>query len=338
MITYQKLTAVHHTKNFREAVEIQTDTLPDTPASDEIVIRNHYAGVNASDLLMAAGQYLLPTPVPCDMGGESIGEVVAAGAEVESLKPGDFVLANAIGCGYREYFVTQAKRVIPVPEAAPEVMSLSIGGLTASMGLSMTGEMSPTGGETVLVTAAAGGTGQFAVQLAKLAGNHVIGTCGSDDKAELLQSLGCDRMVNYRKETLREVLRSEYPRGVNVVFEGVGGEMFDTALDNLARFGRLVTIGAISEYKDAPDRSDRARVYWKLIQKNCSIRGFNLNLHFGRPQALEHLTKLIELWREGKLNPVIDSTPFHGVSGAIDAVEHLHSGKSSGKVVVQFLS
>jgi hypothetical protein len=285
---------------------------------------------------MAAGQYLLPTPVPCDMGGEALGEVIAIGEEVNNLKVGEFVLTNAVGCGYREYYVTPARRVLHVPEAAAEVMSLSIGGLTASMGLSMTGEMSPDGGETVLVTAAAGGTGQFAVQLAKRAGNHVIGTCGSDDKAALLKSLGCDRVVNYRQESLRDVLRAEYPKGVNLAFEGVGGEMFDTALDHLARFGRLVTIGAISEYKEDPERTPRARVYWKLIQKNCSIRGFNLNLYFGRPQAVEHMVRLIDLWRTGALNPVIDPTLFLGVAGAIDAVEYLHSGGSSGKVVVRF--
>jgi prostaglandin reductase 3 len=333
---YQKLTAVRHTKNFREAVEIQSAELPDTPAADEILIRNLYAGANASDMMMAAGQYLLPTPVPCDLGAEAVGEVVAAGTDVHHLKAGDFVLTNAIGCGYREYYVTQARRVVPIPQASPEVMSLSIGGLTASLGLSLTGEMSQTGGEIVLVTAAAGGTGQFAVQLAKLAGNHVIGTCSSDDKADLLRALGCDRVVNYRKEPLRAVLHQEYPRGVNLVFDGVGGEMFDTALDHLARFGRLVTIGFISEYKNEPERVERARVYYKILGKNASIRGFNLNLYFGKPQAAEHMGRLVELWREGKLNPAIDPARFYGVSGAIDAVEYLHNGQNTGKVVVQF--
>lgn len=337
MTTYQKLTALRHSKNYREAVEILTDDLPETPASGEIIIRNLYAGVNASDLMMAAGQYLLPTPLPCDMGAEAVGEVVAVGSEVDTLKPGDFVLSNAIGCAYREYYVTQSRRVVPIPQATPEVMSLSIGGLTASLGLSLTGEMSATGGEVVLVTAAAGGTGQFAVQLAKLAGNHVIGTCSSDDKADLLRSLGCDRVVNYRKEDLRSVLKAEYPKGVHIVFDGVGGDQFDAALDHLARFGRLVTIGFISEYKGEPEKVERARVYYKILGKNASIRGFNLNLYFGKPQAAEHLARLIDLWQNGKLNPAIDETLFYGVAGSIDAVEYLHSGKNSGKVVVRFV-
>jgi len=330
---YQKLTATRHSKNFREAVEIlETALLP--PAADEVIIRNLYAGVNASDVMMAAGQYLLPTPIPCDMGGEAVGEVIAIGENVESLKVGDNVLTNFIGAGYREYYTTKAQRAVQIPEASPEIMSLSIGGLTASLGLETAGEMKS--GETVLVTAAAGGTGQFAVQLAKLAGNHVIGTCSSDNKADLLRSLGCDRVINYKTENLRDVLKAEYPRGINIIFEGVGTAQFDAAVDSLARFGRLVTIGFISEYKDQPDMITSPRIYYKILGKNASIKGFNLNLWFNRPETSQHLMKLVGLLNEGKINPIIDSTVFRGVAGCVDAVEYLQSGANSGKVVVRF--
>ncbi|MDX1991091.1 MAG: zinc-binding dehydrogenase [bacterium] len=332
--TYKKLTTTRHSKNFREAVEILEAELPHEPAPDEIIIRNLYAGTNASDVMMAAGQYLLPTPVPCDMGAEAVGEVVAVGSEVTTFKPGDFALTNFIGAGYREYYVTQAKRAVPIPAASPEIMSLSIGGLTASIALETAGEM--TSGEVVLVTAAAGGTGQFAVQLAKLAGNHVIGTCSSDDKAAMLTALGCDRVVNYKRENLRDVLKSEYPRGVHIVFESVGKEMYDAAVDSLARFGRLITLGFITEYKDQPDLITAPRIYYKVLAKNASIRGFNLNLWFSRPEVPQHMAKLIGLLDEGRLNAVIDPTEFRGVEGCIDAVEYLHSGQSSGKVVVRF--
>ncbi|PJF23382.1 MAG: alcohol dehydrogenase [Phototrophicales bacterium] len=332
--TFQKLVAVRHSKSFRDAVEIQTVSL-DPPKPDEIVVKNLYAGVNAADLMMAAGQYLLPTPVPCGMGAEAVGEVVAVGQDVTAYEPGNYVLMNAIGCGYTEYYTIKATHAVPIPQASAEIMSLSIGGLTASIGLNITGEMQQ-GGEVVLVTAAAGGTGQFAVQLAKLAGNHVIGTCGSDEKAEMLKSLGCDRVVNYKKENLRDVLKAEYPKGVNLVFEGVGREMFDTALDHLARYGRLVTIGFISEYKDKPDIVQDVRVYYKVLGKMASIRGFNLNLFFGKPILAEHMMHLIGLLNEGKLQPQIDPQAFYGVSGAIDAVEYLQAGKNTGKVVVRF--
>ncbi|MDX2075864.1 MAG: zinc-binding dehydrogenase [bacterium] len=331
---YQKLTATQYSKNFRQAVEIQTVPLV-MPTGEDILIKNKYAGVNASDVMMAAGQYLLPTPLPCDMGAEAVGEVVAIGADVHQFKVGDMVLTNAIGSGYCEYYTISARRAVPIPAATPEIMSLSIGGLTASIGLEVTGEMKA--GETVLVTAAAGGTGQFAVQLAKLAGCKVIGTCSSDEKADLLRSWGCDRPVNYKTENLRDVLKKEFPKGVDVVFESVGGELFDVCVDHLARFGRLVTLGFIAEYKEQPDVVTGVRVYYKLLGKMASVRGFNLNLFWGRPQLLgEHMAKLIGLLNEGKLRPSIDPSLFNGVTHAIDAVEYLQAGKNSGKVIVRF--
>lgn len=331
---YQKLTATQHSKNFRQAVEVQTVPLT-MPTGEEILIKNKYAGVNAADVMMAAGQYLLPTPVPCDMGAEAVGEIVAIGDAVEGLQVGDTVLTNAIGCGYREYYTTHYRRVVPIPAATPEIMSLSIGGLTASIALHVTGEIKA--GETVLVTAAAGGTGQFAVQLAKLAGCTVIGTCSSDEKADLLRSWGCDRPVNYKTENLREVLKKEFPKGVDVVFESVGGELFDICVDHLARFGRLITLGFITEYKEQPDVVTGVRIYYKLLGKMASVRGFNLNLFWSKQHILnEHMQKLISLLNEGKLHPSIDPTEFHGVAGAIEAVEYLQSGKNSGKVIVRY--
>lgn len=331
--TYKKLVATEHNTDFRAAVEIQEVPLT-PPGPGQILIRNKYAGVNAADLMMAAGKYLLPTPVPCDMGVEGVGEVVAVADDVSAFKPGDFALVNALGSGYAEYVTANARYAVPLAAATPEIMSLSIGGLTASLGLSITGQMGT--GETVLVTAAAGGTGQFAVQLAKLAGNHVIGTCGSAEKAAYLRSIGCDRVINYKEESLRDVLKAEYPKGVDLVFEGVGKEMFDVSVKALARFGRLVTIGFVSEYGEQPDMPNQVRLYYQMVAKNASVRGFNLNLWYGRPEMAEHMRKLVGLLQEGKLQPQIDPTAFTGVAGAIDAVEHLQSGRSKGKVVVRY--
>jgi prostaglandin reductase 3 len=102
--------------------------------------------------------------------------------------------------------------------------------------------------ETVLVTAAAGGAGQIAVQLAKQAGNHVIGTCSSVEKAAFLKSIGCDRVINYRIENLSKVLKKNYPKGVDIVFESVGCQMFQECMESLAVKGRMIIIGAVSTY------------------------------------------------------------------------------------------
>jgi hypothetical protein len=328
--TFKKLVAAKHADTFREAVEVrEADLAP--PAPDEIIVKTAYSGVNAADYLMAAGRYLSETPPPFDLGAESTGHVVAVGDEVGGYKEGDAVMAIAAG-GYRDYFTMKARRAVPVPDAVPEVVALGVSGLTASIALEVVGQMGSD--ETVLVTAAAGGTGNFAVQLAKLAGNHVIGTCGTPEKVELLHRLGCDRPINYREEDVAAVLKDEYAAGMDVIFECVGGKLYDIALNALGVMGRMVLIGAISEYESGPQPVTRPRVMYKLLSKSASLRGFWL-MHYIR-YAPEHTRNLLQLMGEGKLQVPIDETSFKGAAGAIDAIEYLYSGENVGKVVVDF--
>ena len=200
------------------------------------------------------------------------------------------------------------------------------------MALEQVGEMGQ--GETVMVTAAAGGTGHFVVQLAKLAGNHVIGTCGSDAKVDFLRALGCDRPINYKQEDVQNVLKQEYPKGVDLVFESVGGKMFDTCVNALGTHGRLVIIGAISEYESGPQPVTDVRVLYKLLPKSASLRAFWLVHYFS--QVPQYLTQLLQLVQEGKLQAHHDPTPFVGVEAAQAAIEHMYGGHNIGKVIVSF--
>lgn len=126
-------------------------------------------------------------------------------------------------------------------------------------------------GETVLITAAAGGAGHFAVQLAKLAGCTVIGTCSSAEKAAVLRELGCDHIINHRTQDVAAELLKIAPEGLDVVLEGVGGQMLKTALGSLGPKGRLLQVGYISEYPHNKNREaeaahhgeDTASLFWK---------------------------------------------------------------------------
>lgn len=327
--TYHKLVATKLTSQFRDAATLVEEPLRE-PASDEVVIQNVYAAINASDVNISEGRYEAKPTLPVDLGIEAAGIVVAVGEDVERLKVGAPVVTGTLG-GFRDYNVVKARYAVPVAAVSPEVLTIPISGLTASIALHEVARMGQ--GETVLVTAAAGGTGQYAVQLAKLAGNHVIGTCGSAEKAEFLRSIGCDRPINYREENLKQVLRKEYPEGVNLVYESVGGRYFDTAVGALARRGRLLMIGYISEYMDGPEKVTRHRIYTRLLGKSASLLGFFLP-HY-REHYREHTQRLSLLISEGDLQVAIDPTPFVGLESVADAVEYLHSGQSMGKVVVQ---
>ena len=286
---YRKLVIARSSSNFREAVDVQTVSL-DVPAAGEVVVRTAYAGVNAADYLQAVGRYLAKTEIPSDLGSEAIGEVVAVGEGVNHLQQGNAVFA--IGAGYSDYFTIPARYGVRLPSLLPEAVSLGVSGLTAALALEHAGEM--TSGETVFVTAAAGGTGNIVVQLAKQAGNTVIGTCGSDDKVEFLRQIGCDRPINYRSENVRQVLKDEFPRGIDIAFESVGGELYDTALRSLAVKGRLIVIGAISEYESGPQAFEHIRESYYVLNKSASIRGFWL-MHYLRDStsAMERLLSLL---------------------------------------------
>lgn len=330
---YRKLSVKQLSKDFRSAVEIIELSIP-TPSANEIVVRNKFAGVNAGfDTLICRGDvpYVNLTP-PFDLGVEAVGEVVAIASNVKELQVGDAVATTVRGGGYREYQVIDANLAVKIPEATPELLTLMPTGVSALVALEQVGEMQSQ--EVVLVTAAAGGTGHIAVQIAKLAGNHVIGISGSDRKSKLLKDLGCDRVINYRSENVNEVLKEEYPNGINLIFECVGKQMFDICIDNLAVRGRLVIVGFISEYANSLESVYQPRVYEKLLWKAASIRGFLM------PHYAEYISvardRLLELFFAGKIKVAVDPTEFRGIESIASAVEYLLSGKNCGKVVVRF--
>lgn len=243
---------------------------------------------------------------------------------------------------FSELLVAPAKAAVPLPRADPTLFPLFVSGLTASIALEKVGEMLPSGGgQTVLVTAAAGATGQIAVQLAVAAGHTVIGTCSSAAKAEHLRSLGVHRVVNYREEDLHTVLKGEFPKGVDIVYESVGGSMFDAAVRNLATHGRLIVIGMISGYTDGSAWDSgkagpaTSRTPWPamLLAKSASVRGFFLN-DFADLWA-EHMMRLWGMVEAGQLKPGVDPTPFRGLESVADAIDFMYDRKNVGKVVVQ---
>ncbi len=331
--TYKKLVAKQLSQNFKSAVEIVEIPIPQLTAK-QLLIQNKFAGINGGfDTLLCRGEvpYINLTP-PFDLGVEAIGKVIAIGDNVQDFQIGDAVITTARGGGYREYQVIDANLAFKVPEATPELLTLMPTGVSALVALEQVGEMKSN--EVVLVTAAAGGTGHIAVQLAKLAGNHLIGTCSTTAKMQLLEELGCDRIINYRTENLHEVLQQEYPKGINLIFECVGKQVFDTCLDNLAIRGRLVTIGHISEYAQNLEQITQPRIYDQLMWKAASVRGF-LMPHY-QEYMKEARDRLLNLFYTDKLKVAVDPTHFHGLESIPTAVEYLLTGKNCGKVVVKF--
>lgn len=332
MNTYRKLVAKRFSQDFQSAIAIVECPIP-VLAPYELLIRNRFVGINGGfDTLVCRGEipYVNLNP-PFDLGVEAVGEVVAVGRAVSAFQIGDAVATIHRGGGYREYQTISVEQAIKVQSATPEVLTLLPTGVSALVALEQVGEM--TSGETVLVTAAAGGTGHLAVQLAKRAGNHVIGTCGSEAKAALLQELGCDRVIRYRQENLGEVLQQEYSNGIDLVFDCVGRQVFDTCVGHLAIRGRLVVVGFISEYTSSFEVVTQPRIYQQLFWKAASVRGF-LMPHYQKHFA-SACDRLLELFYSGNLRVAVDPTEFQGLEAIPAAVNYLLQGRNCGKVVVR---
>ncbi|HMB59307.1 MAG TPA: zinc-binding dehydrogenase [Xanthomonadales bacterium] len=317
-------------ESFRDCTSIVPEPCLE-PAAGEVRVRHHYAGVNGVyDQMMCLDrvEHTRVTP-PADTGVEAVGMIDKLGPGVNDFCIGDPVAVVKAGSGYRLGQVCSTDDLISIPQCSPEILALVPSGVSALLALEQVGELSR--GEVICITAAAGGLGNVAVQLALGAGNHVIAVCGSDEKAEWLRKIGINRVIQYRRENMADVIGSEYRDRLDLVLDSVGGETFDVLLENLAPHGRLVVCGYTSDRLPTA-RVSNERVYTRLYWKAASVRGF-MNYRFAKhaPEARERLFNMLS---SGRLTPLVDGRQFTGLEQVADAVEHLLAGQNLGKVVV----
>ncbi len=312
------------------AVELRDVPLV-APGPGEVLVRNRFAGVNAIyDYGLISGVIERPdAQLPCIFGFESLGEVVAVGSGVE-LAVGSAVTSLKFGRGYRQYFVAPEAELVVVPALDPRYLVLHPTGISAWLAMHKTGAMGS--GEAVFVSAAAGGFGHIATQLAVGAGNRVVVSCGSAEKTKMLLDLGVDAVINYRSEPLAESLQKHFPDGIDLALDTVGGESFDALVANLANHGRLVSAGFTSD-APVPEKIPAARVYAELYWKSASIRGFMNPLHkSAHPEA--HAA-LVELMEQRQLAVWVSEPTFDGLDQVVDAIQFLRAGRNVGKVIVR---
>ena len=214
------------------------------PGPGEIRLRQTAIGVNFHDCYVRSGLYQT-LPLPGIPGIEAVGVVEATGAGVEGLAVGDRLgyLTNTYGA-YASARILPASLALPLPDAIHDHLAATVllKGLTAEMLVRRVHRVEP--GMTVLVHAAAGGVTRLVVQWATALGATVIGTAGSPEKVAIAEAAGCAHVIPYREvDFVAEVRRITGGRGVDVVYDGVGGETFYGSLDALATFGHLVNFG-----------------------------------------------------------------------------------------------
>jgi NADPH-dependent curcumin reductase CurA len=303
------------------------------PALDEgqVLVRNLYMTLDPAvrPMMDERESYIASYEVGQPMFGLAVGQVV------ESRNP-----AFRVGCcvvnysGWREHFISPgADLSIVDPSLAPlpsYLYVLGLVGATAYFGMLDVGKPQP--GETVFVSAAAGAIGLIACQVAKLAGCHVIGSCGSDEKVDyLLNVIGIDAAINYKKvDDIEAAVRKHAPQGIDVYFENVGGAHADAALQLLKNFGRFVVCGQISEYQD--EKAAVGPKNFTLVNtKRLRIQGY---LIFDYVDRLPEYCQRMGQWiAEGKVR--WRETIRDGLENAPQAFLDMFQGKNIGKMMVK---
>jgi NADPH2:quinone reductase len=213
------------------------------PGANEAQVRHEAIGVNFLDIYHRSGLY--PLPLPLTPGSEAAGIVTAVGEGVDFLKPGDRVCYTGPIGAYAEMRNIPAARLLPVPDdiSFETAAAAILKGLTVLYLLEMTAE--PKAGETIVFHAVAGGVGQIAVQWAKSLGLRVIGTVGSEEKAERARALGCDEVINIRAtpDFAPRVRALTDGKGVRIVYDSIGKDTFEASLDCLSPRGLMVSFG-----------------------------------------------------------------------------------------------
>ena len=298
------------------------------PGPGEILIEVEAAGLNWAELEQTRGLYPLGKPLPAVMGFEAAGTVAALGPGVDRPRPGDRVVALARSGGFAEYATADAGGAIPIPEGISfaEATTLPIQGLSAYALLKLAARPRP--GETVLIQAAAGGVGLYLVQLSKLLGfERVVALASSEEKLELVRSLGADVAVNYAEPGWPERVREATGgRGVDVLLEMASREIAEASFPLVAPFGRIVVFGARNLHDVlGPERMAG------LLRGNHTIVFFNVPTL--RPDQLAPcVPEFLELVSRGKVR-IFAGNRFP-LAQARRAFEALASRKTVGKVVL----
>jgi NADPH:quinone reductase len=312
-----------------EPSELVVREAPEPSAgAGQLLVDVRAAGCNFFDILLVQGRYQVKPPLPFVPGAEIAGVVREVGPGADAFSPGDRVLASIPIGGFAERAAVPASLAHRMPDAMsfeegaafPIVYPTSYAALHYRAGL--------RAGETLLVHAAAGGVGLAAVQIGKAMGARVIATAGGHAKLHVAHEAGADVLIDYSEEDFVErVLEFTGGRGADVIYESVGGDVFDRSLKCIAWNGRLLVIG----FAGGTIPSVKAN---RILLKNIAVVG----LHWGayarhEPERVpETFAALFELYREKKIRPVIfDTYPLDRVGEALGA---LGSRKTYGKVVI----
>ncbi len=305
------------------------DVASPKPGPGEVVVSVKAASVNFPDVLIIQNKYQFKPPLPFSPGSELAGVVKEVGEGVTNVRPGDRVIAFTTYGAFAEEAKTEATRLLPMPKGMdfPSAASFILTYGTTDHALRDRGRLKA--GETLLVLGAAGGVGIAAIEVGKALGARVIACASSDEKLAVCHEHGADDTINYAAGDLREGIKGlTGGKGVDVIYDAVGGPYTEPAFRSIAWRGRLLVIGfAAGDIPKLPlnlpllKGADVVGVFWGDFTRR-------------EPKSfLESARQLMRWFEEGKLKPHVSAT--FPLEKAAEAMNLLASRKAKGKVVVQ---
>ncbi|MCU1360376.1 MAG: NADPH:quinone reductase [Ilumatobacteraceae bacterium] len=317
------------TSNGPQDLRLIADAPVPQPSAGEVLVRVAAAGVNFGDISQAHGTFLGGPRPPYLAGFEVAGEIVATGESVTGLEPGTSIVGVGIGCGaFAEYAVLPAASVMPVPNGRPaeHALGLMVNWPTALAALRPLGRLAA--GETVLVHAAAGGTGQAAVRMAKHYGATVIATA-SPSKHDTVRALGADHVLDSRHPDLAHQVLRLTGAGADLVLESVGGATFAASLAATKRVtGRVVVFGTAA--------GEAAITNWDLVYRHqIQLIGLNLGVLIQTgPQIFgDVMGELFALLATGVLT--LDQPTMYDLADGPKALADLEARRTTGKLALR---
>jgi NADPH2:quinone reductase len=299
------------------------------PEAGQVLVDVAAAGINFPDVLAIAGKYQVKTPTPFVPGNEGAGTIAAVGEGVTRFAIGDKVIFNSTGGAFAEKCIADQNTTMPLPDGLnfEQAAGFSVTYGTSYHALKQSADLQP--GETVLVLGAAGGVGITAVEIAKAMGARVIAAASSDEKLDFAKQAGADEVINYSTQPLKETVKElTGGKGVDVVYDPVGGELADQAFRATAWHGRYLVIGfACGDIPKFP-----ANI---ALLKEASIVGVWWGTWAAKNPALQvsNMLELAQLIKNGILTPrVTESYPIKDFTQAFAAITER---RARGKVILR---
>jgi NADPH2:quinone reductase len=311
-----------------DAIAIEDIPEP-TAGPGQVVVAVKAAALNFLDTLVVRGKYQQKPPLPFSPASEFAGVVDSIGEGVTHVKPGDRVFGFGTIGAAREKIATPAQVVVPIPDGVSDEIACGIAVTYGTGYYGLKDRARLKAGETVAVLGASGGAGLAAVELAKLMGATVVACASSPEKLAVCRSRGADVLIDYSKQELRDALKAATGgKGVDVVYDCVGGPHAEPAIRSMAWNGRFAVIGfAAGDIPKIPLNL--------LLLKNCALVGVFWGASVQAEPALNaaNMKQIVTWVAEGALKPHIHKV--FPLTATADAIRELDSRASTGKVVIR---